>query len=781
MKISSFDFISPKITFKYNGRNSHISKIGGFLSLCLSIIICILGFYCFWGLFEPRFYSSFLYEENINDNKLFQNINYTGINHFLRIFSHSDNGGFVELDNRNIIIYAIKENNNLYRNNNLDLEFSNIEHWLYDRCDKINNIKVNLFDEISTNVENSSSLICIRFYFNPKDKKYYEIGNDGYVEPYLETSIYQKKYPFKIIIEKCLNNSLININIGLKCNYETDINKYFEIYEVFIYFTFNKILPMSSHNQLKKNIYTISDKLVQLSYFVNDIIFQPIKIMKTGSFGNSYKDTFSLWLYNIFKYQKSYNNESENLLGIFNIYLNSNIITYQIRFSNIIDILSHFGGLIKIFFLIFKIINYLNHRYVIIENAQDLFKINTGIETNFKEAKDKVFDLTIKNFKINHMNSNNYDENSVKFIKEFSPLNNRRKLNFLEGVSLKEKQSSKLNIPLYPINISNNKRNNISKKNTNTFDIKNKDKRNSYLSQIYNIKRKDNNSFFKNQSFIGKVKSNNELTSSKGKSNNNENISIMFNQSKKSNNEFSPSYQNNNENNPLRNRKSKRNFNLKLPFKKIKQEKIVRAQTGLKHKGRHKSINYSNTKKFFRYSIFSRNHLKMKNSFEQMNDSSKHMLVNNKNLIPTYYRNQNDKNKFNEHFCGSRTINDNTEYANSSKNFRTFTQNNLNSNIDINFIFKSYIKNKLKMGITDRQKEFTKLINHKIIKFDFLKSLFIPCKKSNNKLNLIINFRNKLLSEEHLYKSHINLYAIQKIFEIEEAYKFGFTEVFNNL
>ena len=85
------------------------------------------------------------------------------------------------------------------------------------------------------------------------------------------------------------------------------------------------------------------------------------------------------------------------------------------------------------------------------------------------------------------------------------------------------------------------------------------------------------------------------------------------------------------------------------------------------------------------------------------------------------------------------------------------------------------------MGITDRQKEFTKLINHKIIKFDFLKSLFIPCKKSNNKLNLIINFRNKLLSEEHLYKSHINLYAIQKIFEIEEAYKFGFTEVFNNL
>ena len=48
-------------------------------------------------------------------------------------------------------------------------------------------------------------------------------------------------------------------------------------------------------------------------------------------------------------------------------------------------------------------------------------------------------------------------------------------------------------------------------------------------------------------------------------------------------------------------------------------------------------------------------------------------------------------------------------------------------------------------------------------------------------MNLINNFRNKLLSEEHLYKSYLNFYIIQKIFHIEEAYQFDFKELYNNL
>ena len=59
---------------------------------------------------------------------------------------------------------------------------------------------------------------------------------------------------------------------------------------------------------------------------------------------------------------------------------------------------------------------------------------------------------------------------------------------------------------------------------------------------------------------------------------------------------------------------------------------------------------------------------------------------------------------------------------------------------------------------------------------------FIVCfKKKDNKLDFLNNFRNKLLSEEHLYKVHINLYLLEKIFQIDEIYKFNPNELYNHL
>ena len=787
MPISSFDFISPKITLKYNGRNSHISRIGGFLSLCLSIIICISVFYYFWGLIEPRYYSSLLYEENVGDNKLSQNINFSGINHFLQIYSHTSGGWFGDIDNKNIIIYAVKENNNIYRNNNFSEKLSDIEHWLYDKCDKINNININLFDEISNYVKNYTSSICIRFYFNPRDQKYYEIGNDGYVEPYLETSKFnEKQYAFKIIIEKCLNNSFINNNIGYICNSEININKYFDIYdEIVMYFTYNQIMPLNKNNQFKKNFYSISSKLnTQFSYFVNNIIFLPIKIKRQNSFNHIQKDNFSFSLFNHFEYQKSYDNESYNLVGIYNLYLNRNILSYQIRFSNIIDILSHLGGLIKIFFLFFKILNYVNHHYIVFENTKELFNISTGIETSIPDSKDISFDnirhVTTKNFKISQFNTNTNEDLSRRLIRNFSPVhnNNKKKYKYFEGITPKAKQSSKKNVALFPINTSSNKKNNLAKKNTNTFHIKNKDKRKSYLSQGYRVKSKDNKDntiYIRNKSYNEKDEYNNEQQSSKerNKNINTENNSIVLIPSKKSNNEF----------NPIKNKKSKKNTNLKMPNNKNPHEKTDNSHLNLKNynKMRHKSINYTNQKKFFRNSIFNKNHFMVKNSSELINDSSKQNLFNNKSILLNINRTQYDKG--NENNVRVAVINNNTDVVNSTKNIRTIgnNNNNINGNGEVSLFIKSLMKNKLKMEMSEGKEGFANIIAKKIKGHEFLKSLFICCKRNENKAELIYNFRNNLLSEQHLYRNHINLYLIQKLFQMEEAFKLDFKELYINL
>ena len=779
MPISAFDFISPKITLKYNGRNSHISRIGGFLSLCLSIIICISVFYCFWGLFEPRFYSSLLFEENTNNNKLSQKINFSGINHFLQIYSHTNNGWFGDIDNKNIIIYAVKEDNKIYRNNYFS-ELSGIEHWLYDKCDKINNINMNLFDEISNYVKNYTSSICIRFYFNPKDQKYYEIGNDGYVEPYLETSQFnEKQYPFKIIIEKCFNNSFINNNIGYICNSEINISNYFDIYdEIFMYFTYNQIMPLNKYNQFKKNFYSITSKLNQFSYFINNIIFLPIKIIEQKSFSKKEKDNFSFSLYNHFEYQKSYDNESENLVGIYNLYLNRNILSYQIRFSNIIDILSHLGGLIKIFFLFFKILNYVNHRYVVFENTKELFNISTGIDTNFPDSKDISFDnirhVTTKNFKITNTN----EDVSRRLLRNFSPVNiNRKKNKYFEGITPKAKPLSKKNVSLFPINASSNIKNDLSKKNTNTFNIKNRDKRKSYLSQGYRVKSKDNKDniiYIRNKSYYENDEYNEQPSSKERNKNiNNEINSIFLIPSKKSINDF----------NSIKNRKSKKYANIKTPINKT-HEKNDNSHLTLKNynKMRHKSINYTNQKKFFRNSIFNKNHFMIKNTSELINDSSKQNLFNNKNILLNINRTQYDKSKNDENNCRVAIINNNTEVVNSTKNLRSFgITNNINGNGEVSLFLKSLMKNKLKMEMSEGKEGIANIISKKIKGNDFLKSLFFCCRNNENKAELINNFRNNLLSEQHLYRNHINLYLIQKLFQIEDSFRLDFKEIYNNL
>ncbi len=281
MAFSSFDILSPKITLNYHGNNSHSSRIGGLLSLCLLVLLFIIIFYYLWEIFQPQYYSSFIYKDNIINGKYDKKMSFSEINHFIQIYSHSNKGHFGDIDNKNIIIYAVKENaiNNYHNKNYFNLNLSNIEHWLYDRCEKIYDINENFSNQFNNNY-NFSSAICIRFYYNPLDRKYYEIGYDGFIEPFIETyDINEKKYSYNIIIEKCINNTFINDIIGYKCNSQKDIDQYLDIYnEIFIYISDNKLVPFKNKKPFEKYYYSIHSTLHRMSYFKNNIFFWPLKI-----------------------------------------------------------------------------------------------------------------------------------------------------------------------------------------------------------------------------------------------------------------------------------------------------------------------------------------------------------------------------------------------------------------------------------------------------------------------------------------------------------------------
>jgi hypothetical protein len=788
MSFSSFDFLSPKITLNYNGHDSHASRIGGFLSLCYLVIICIIIFYCFWGLIKPYYYSSFIYEENINENKIYQKINFSGISHFIRIYSYNNDGYFGNIDNKNIIIYGIKENDNIYKNNALNLEdLSNTEHWLYDKCDKISDIYSNLFSKISNIGTDYSSFVCVRYYYNPIYNKYYEFGEEGYIEPSLETNnLSEKLFSYKIMIKKCFNNTLINNYMGFKCNSENEIIKYVDIYkEVFIYFTANKILPLKINNPFEEYFNSISSTFNKYSHFENNINFIPTKLKaRKGLIIPSNKEILSYTLnsYNI--NEKLNNEEDPNLLGLFNLYLNNQILVYEIFFPNFLDVLSHIGGIVKIFFFIFEILNYVNNQYTIIENTKDLFKISSGIESNFYESKDITLDnmrhLTTKNYKLKQLNTN--EEISRK---NFSPVINKNKLKLPEPSPKSRLSCKKNNFSLYPLYMNSNKRNDFSKKNS--FNVRTKDKRKSYLSQGYKVKSKDikeNSLYIKNQSLYENI-SNNEMQNSSNYNNYPMDNYSINNNSKENNIKIEPYKKSNNEFSPIHKHKNSRKSNLKLASNKHILDKNERnSHLFLRNQSpeRHKSINYTNQKKTIKNSIFNKNYLIQKNSNEFINDSSKQMLSNNKNLLIAINQNktQGDRNKLEENNIRGEFINNNTEIVNSTKNLNIYT----NNNIDPSAFLKTLIKNKLKLEIPedkDGLNQNTNILIRKINFFEFFKSLFICNNKSSNKISLIHKFRLKLLSEEHLYRNHINLYLIQKIFQIEESYKFDIKELYYNL
>jgi hypothetical protein len=92
-----------------------------------------------------------------------------------------------------------------------------------------------------------------------------------------------------------------------------------------------------------------------------------------------------------------------------------------------------------------------------IEDIQDLFKINSGIEIHFVESKDiaseNIRNITTKNFKINPLN--NKEDFSRRLMRNFSPITYKKKNKIFEGISPMAKHSSKKNISAYPITIPN--------------------------------------------------------------------------------------------------------------------------------------------------------------------------------------------------------------------------------------------------------------------------------------------------------------------------------------
>ena len=818
MSLSKLDFLSPKITLYYKGNSAHISYIGGLLSLFFLILVIFLLINIFFPIIYPEISSIFIYEENIDNVKYSQNIDYSGINHFIRIYGYSNGGVFGDYDNKNIIIYGMKETSeNKYYNEEIKNNLSNTEHWIYDKCENLTEINKNLFIDISQIISNYTKSICVRFYYNPRDHKYYEVGLDGYIPPNLETSfLTEKRNIYKIIIEKCDNNSIFNNKFDYSCNNNSEITKYLNLYNnIFMYFSNEQIMPTSHKNPFKKYFYSISSNVKNMSYFENNIIFSPIKIISDKILFQQPKEYLNYFLKNYYQNNIFTNNEEHKTIGIFNFYFRNNIMIYQIKYITVIDCLCHIGGIGQLLFFIFQIFNYFNSNYNTIENTKNLFKITTGIEgSNFENNEiiiDKSRHLNSQNFKIKLISNNNIINNedlNSKYPKNIQSKKNKTKHSNFEHHVFGAIGNTKLsinNLGILPAtNYSHRKKNNNDLKRNQIKYIKTlkqvgkqsslRHKRNSYMSQGYLIKRKDHKDYSicsKNQSINGneEISENASVTNNRIFEINNSNFLLMKDTKEKEKEVKEGILRYDSKNvgeNSRRLKKKKQKNQLIGPAFEVGTPKPNNKKID-SNKGRHKSVNFGDQRgNYFMSSgwlgLKNMNLNKAKNSSEHVNinDSSKQMFLSNKNAFQFQNNKfQIEKNKFDESSKRASIVY-NKEINNNTNNLNTVIQ--IQNTEAVSSYLKTIIQSKIKLINPEGKQDHTLLnqIDKKLKYFEYIKFFFLCKRRKENIINLIYNFRKKLLSEEHIYKAFIDLYLLEKIFQIDNQYKFDLNELYNN-
>ena len=502
---ANIDFLSPPITLFHLGKRTHTSRIGATLFIILIIICFSYAIFLIYNLVSHKqmtyiFHKKFEYEAG------YYSFNSSSVFHFIQIFSPDNGGYFDKFDSRYIRAYTTYAKSNLTYDN-LDL----YDHWVFDQCRK-NVDDEGLDPSLFSNVENFTNGVCIRYFYNSKEKKYYSLGADGFKWPHLEHGMAQRSNIYlTTIIQKCSNDSIINEIFG-ECPSQKEIDDYLSKYfGIYLYFTDTQIDPTDFKKPVRQFLQVVSTGIgTSQAYVECHIHFSPVRILtKIGSiFGKSYETNS---FYFDFNRKGSANNAGQKYFTITRYYhlMQNNIQIYERRYNNVFDILSEIGGIVQFIFYFFYWINYIYNLFIVDADTNSMFfsldqnkvgqrrnthfslnQISNDIKTN--ENDNKIYNiqnniLNITNNKVNkiknsfYLNSNGKKENSNNFQSNDSIVKN----NSSDKFNNKKINSSAVDIL--------NKNNIIKEKNITAFKINEDTKEITYNLNINkNIELKPN-------------------------------------------------------------------------------------------------------------------------------------------------------------------------------------------------------------------------------------------------------------------------------------------------
>ena len=703
MKIifEKLDFLSPKITLFYKYKKRHSSAIGGLLTFIM-IIICIS--YILKFLFRLILHTSpsvIFYKKYEKDlSKYF--LDSSTIPHLIWFINKNV---ISKLNTKSIRIILLDEENN-YAANTSNLQ--NYEHWVYDSCEKndfndYENYEHLIFNDYyinnTYNKKDISKAICIRYYYDKTEQKYYSSRNrsinNKFKYPYLEHGISNRNNTImSIIIEKCSNNSETNTILGA-CVKEENIKNYLnELNYAYIQVLDHKVDLTNYQTPIKSYFMGLSSFLLHNNgYEIISINLSPLLIRSNQHFLNGdYIEKNSIIIDNT---QNTIISSDDKIISKYLFCLQNYKQIYERKYIDLFDAFSSIGGILQFFYYVFYIINYFYNDFILILNTQNLF---------LNDPKNKnIAKLVTFNKYANIYNSKNLNKNNT-LTKNYESSNILQELKYYKLVSK------------------------IHKANLNDGDFSS-----IQLSEPNN----DKESFF----YFNRKKDISEVEYHKNKPRRSEQINCKSILKMK-----------------LKEDHQKKRYGFRYSMFDPKRTVIIFPKNNINNIMRNNKESISVEKN-------ENNMMNIENSINNNNASNSKQI--------TLIDNRDRQYNFQRHYSFA----DNVKVFNFLKNKKnTIKEDNNNSSFNIICPEKN---NKLN---TNKKLKKVNKEKYYIEKLTFKAYIIYMCSRNKRRdISIVQQFRKKLLSEEHFFKSHLFLYLIIQKIKIDKDDKSDIKELYSEL
>ena len=458
--MNKMDFLSPPITLFHLERRTHTSKTGGCLVLLMLTICISYTIFLLYNLVSHKKMTS-IFHKRFEFEAGYYSFNSSSIFHFIQIFSPDSGGYFDKYDSKYIRAFTTYVRSD-YSDDKLQL----YDHWVFDQCRKDIDDK-GLEPHLFSNVENFTNGICIRHYYNSKEKKYYSSDEEGFVWPHLEHGISQRNNIYlTTIVQKCSNDSVIN-NIFGKCPSQKEIDDYLKRYfGIYLYFTDYQVDPTNYSCPIQKYLQVMTTGIGTPQTFVESYIhFAPLKVKTT--IGSLFEQTKIINSFYFDFNRKGSANNNGKFFTITKYYhlMQNNVQIYERKYDNVIDLLSEIGGVIQFIFYFFYWINYIYNKYIILYDVNSLF-FSMNDKSNIINKKFKV--------KFNESPVNRDNMINIPKISPIKSIKNNNKIN--ESILKKQIMYSYRDSKFLGIKKNNDE---TSKEKNRNLNFKNSKRRNS--------------------------------------------------------------------------------------------------------------------------------------------------------------------------------------------------------------------------------------------------------------------------------------------------------------